>query len=144
MALTGTYKVVDYSDHPTDTVIETTTYPADLPSGSDDFDKRGTTVSQSVPAKVEEITSYDDKYYFVRAASVHNLGVGNEGNLVELSYIVGAYDSADDKNSDYENTIETFTYNTPWDYDTMTNPTQEAYNHFKSLGVLTTSSLTDV
>lgn len=144
MALQGTFNHIEYTAHPTETVISSITYPADMPSGSDDFDKRGTTVTESMPADVENVTTYTNKYYYVMASSVHTLNTDPTfGNTVDLAYKIGVWDDQASKNTDYDNPITTLSYDMEWDWSVHTNPTEEAYNHFKSIATLSTSSLTD-
>lgn len=137
MALTGSFNYYEYISDPDESngYTSSISFPADLPSDHPDYDKRGTTEYEICVPTIATTSSYEGKYFYCSAASVHNVGGTIEGkNVVELTYLMKVYNSKDDKDSDFiNNPIVTIDERTDWDWDLHTNPVEIAYNHFKTL-----------
>lgn len=121
MALTGSYYSYTYSDHPTDTLTATASYPADLPEGHPDYDKRGTSEIVTTPVQVENAVETEGVYCLITACTINQtLFDGSEDKLVTNNILynlfTGSYSSSriDAPNDPwYRGQLSMI----PWDYD---------------------------
>jgi hypothetical protein len=108
------------------------TYPADLPSNDPNYDKRGTTVQESVPTQVEHSQSYSDVYIHIQGASIYNKedNVGDKGKSCSIVYKV--FNSEGESHTEGAELVRA-DYTFDWDFATMTNPYSEGYDMLKTL-----------
>lgn len=137
MALSGNYTHYTYEQHPTETITETVSYPADLPEGNENYDKRGTTEEVTLPLMVETPTLYENCIIGLRIANTYvtnNDGTNEKNKVVLLDYSFRLYDSLEDKENRYaENHIAEIS-NTcrVIDLSSNTNIWEYCYNDIKS------------
>jgi hypothetical protein len=142
MAFTGSYTHYTETFSDTEYVTSSISYPVDLPLEDDNYDKRGTTEIVSQSAIIYTPTTYEGKYFFVSSAALTALNYSDK-NEVYCSYLIKMYDNQDHKNQDLvNNPILSIDEIFEWDWDTMSNPVTEAYNHFDSIN--TSGSLTSI
>ena len=133
MALSGSFTHYSYTDHETDTIENSITYPADLPADDLNYDKRGTTETHQDPVQVEVTSSYEGVYVFVKAAALTTIDVTEGNNNVNINSIYRIYNSKAEKDADIDSHIAEYRYDTEWDWDVDSNPHVRAYSYIKSL-----------
>jgi hypothetical protein len=132
MALSGSFTHIWSKLNESVTQSIDVTYPVDLPADDPNYDKRGTTVQESVPTQTEHSQSYSDIYLHIQAASIYNKedNVGDLGKSCSVIYkIFNSETEAHTSGSELLRADYTF----DWDFLTMTNPYSEGYDMLKTL-----------
>lgn len=132
MALTGDIVITTYSAHPTLTSSVFVEYPADLNTGSEHYDKRGTSETISVSQSQETRTVYSGSYIRVKNANVYTLGSSGSTNFMGLEGYYRVYGSAESRSADWENYLYEGEIISQWDFDSNTNPYEAAYDWLKT------------
>lgn len=91
MALVGDCFWITYTQHQTDTTLETIEYPD------------GTVEEVEVPVQIENIETYNDVYLVITQVENFNTWVGEDVNDKTLFSYFRAYQSKADRNNDFDN-----------------------------------------
>lgn len=132
MALQGTFRDFIYTNHPTNTVTKTITYPEQMLEDDPDYDKRGTSEEVTVPETVEEIVEHENVYVVIQGTSVSVLSNNEDNKLVDLSCVYRVYTSKEDAKSNWEDYLFEGNVFGTWNWEEHTNPWEEAYNAIKN------------
>ena len=101
MALTGSFYTFSTSEHPTETVSYTASYPAQLPEEDPNYEKRGTEEIVTEPLIVETAHEHEGHYAVIKVATIHNhWWEDNEGGkYVGSNILYNVYSSSEDRKS---------------------------------------------
>lgn len=132
MALTGDIVITTYTEHPSLTSSVFVEYPADLPSGSEHYDKRGTSGYVSVSQSQETRNVYSGSYIRVKNANVYTSGESGSSTFMSLEGYYRVYGSAESRSAGWNNHLHEVEIVGQWDFDTNTNPYEAAYEWIKT------------
>jgi len=112
MGLTGNFTKRWYTDHETDTVEHTISYPETMDSNHPDYDKRGTSETENVPVQVEHTQNYPTAYIVVHSYNGWKIewpaydNVSKEKDWV-FTVDLRIYETKAQREADYENYTDT-------------------------------------
>lgn len=127
MALTGTFLRYYNVISQTETETVTITYPMEIPTGGEDYEKRGTTETIEVPVQTEEFITYENVHIVIHAASVNK---ASSKHILDYCYKI--YNSEAEYLADSESHIFEDCQGLEWEDTLSDNVLVLAYNHFKS------------
>ena len=132
MALKGTYKVFTYTNHPTDTVVQTITYPQEMLEDDPDYDKRGTSEEITVPEIVETVTLHENVFVAVQGTSISVLVNTPDIKSVDLSSVYRVYSSEEAAKENWDDYLFENNVFGNWDWNENTNPWEVVYTAIKA------------
>ena len=132
MALEGTYKKFQYTDHPTNTVVQTITYPEQMLEDDPDYDKRGTSEEVTVPETVETVILHENAYVAVQGTSISVLINTTDIKSVDLSSVFRVYSSKEAAKENWDNYLFENNVFGSWDWNENTNPWEVVYTAIKN------------
>ena len=148
MALLGDYKIKIEVPHETETKIVSVTYPADIPEGDNNYDKRGTTVDEVQPVLVDASEIYANSYIRIQSITVYVSNVFNRtedgslasnGQAKNLHVSLRLYTNENVARADHDDFLKEVNEFIPSDsIDFESNLLSQVYTYFKSLDHLGT------
>ena len=132
MALTGTFNHHIQSESETTETISVV-YPADLPADDPNYDRRGTTVEETIPLMATNVQAYENSYVIIKDLNVTNVFDESTTPWTKMHagrLIVNVYASEDDRNNDSLNPLVSDTVRISFELD-CTNHYERAYQLLK-------------